>query len=342
MVIMNIDELTEIFLHLPVQSFLRCRAVCKFWEDLIDSRPFKKLYNNVNKSDDTVYLKFSLSNGQIRVQHNKKALISEESDHFKGFTIGEVRLHGPVKGLICIECTNPEVPIAICNPFLGQLKFLPLISNPSCRIICSTVGVGFDEDYKVVQLFSCKKHLCLHAHVYSGRTNSWRELSGAVLDNLQLRYNSTIKSGCKNGYFAHWRVSRRIKRYECSGEILSFDMKNEVFKTIMVPADRICSKIFAEDEHSFLRFDIATPLYDSNLVGIYELKGKGSESRWNHVTNVDVPSLNYIPGSIDTCVFFEQHVYDYRARKFLSLLPKRYRIGFRIVEYRGSFVSLNA
>ncbi|KAL1568076.1 putative F-box protein [Salvia divinorum] len=349
MVIMNNDVVTEILLHLPVQSLLRFRSVCKFWADVIDSRYFRKLYtqnNDNNKADDKVYLQFSLSNGQIRVQHNQKSLISDESDHFKGIGVGRVRLHGPVKGLICIECTNLGLPIAICNPLLGQLKHLPLIPNTSCTIICSSVGVGFDGDCKVVQLLSCKTHRCLHTHVYSGRTNSWRELNehNGVLVDLQLRYDNTIKSACTNGYYAHWRVCRRKEGYACSSEILSFDMKNEAFKTTVLPGEYARSKIFAEDEHSFRRFDIPDALFD-NLVGIYELKCEEGKLSWHHVMNVNVP-LYGIPRSTSTSVLFEQYmgtfVYDFRARKFVSLLPKRSHIGSRTFEYRGSFVSLNA
>ncbi|KAL1568078.1 putative F-box protein [Salvia divinorum] len=220
---MNNDVVTEILLHLSVQSLLRFRVVSKFWKKVIDSRPFRKLYtqnddNNNNKLGDTVDLQLSLSNGQLQIQHNHKSLISEESDHFKGLADDQVMLHGPVKGLICIECTNIKVHIAICNPFLGQLKHLPLISNSKCTIIYRRAGIGFDEDYKVVQVLSCMTHIRFHAYVYSGTTNSWREFreNDGVLDYVRLINDCAIKLDRKNDHFAHWS-----KTFEYRGSFVS-------------------------------------------------------------------------------------------------------------------------
>lgn len=64
----NNDAVIEILLHLPVRSLLIFRYVCKFWCDVIDSTRFRELHtelhinnnNNNDKSDDAVYLQFTL------------------------------------------------------------------------------------------------------------------------------------------------------------------------------------------------------------------------------------------------------------------------------------------
>ncbi|KAG6388349.1 hypothetical protein SASPL_149774 [Salvia splendens] len=335
---MNNDILIDILLHLPLISLLRFRVVCKFWADVIDSSYFRKLHTHKNRSDDTVYLEVILSNGGIRVQHNAKSLISYNyEDIGLGFTTLEsdvrVSLYGLANGVICIDHTqrsmfskNLKVPIVICNPFLGQFKLLPLVTTSSCIIFPKSVAaIGFDEEYKVVQTSFCTMHHRFHAHVFSRNTDSWRELA---IDN-NLRLHSLIKSLCGKGHFAHWKVERVgvVGRQHAFG-ILSLDMKNEVFKTIMLPADGekyIFSTIYAKDEHLFWRFDFDS-LWPDNVVHIHELRGEGSQMSWNHMVSVEVPCSG------------------------IQILP-RWRNGFPVIEFinntyvsliecRGSFVSL--
>ncbi|XP_047964856.1 F-box/kelch-repeat protein At3g23880-like [Salvia hispanica] len=237
---MNNDVLTEILLHLPVQCLLRFRTVCKYRCRVIESPLFQKLHNhnnNCSKSEDTVFLHVIFSGNGIRVQHNMQSLISYETAHFNDF-------HGPVNGLICFNNSHCRGPIAICNPFLGQFMNLPSSTpcpNRSCEISKCSAAIGYDdEDYKVVQLLECKTHRSLHAHVYSRKTGAWKELAGdarVVLDSMELYPDvSPMKSACKNGYFAHWRVYGCTMRSDhClfyDNLILSFDMRNEVFQTV--------------------------------------------------------------------------------------------------------------
>ncbi|KAL1568120.1 hypothetical protein AAHA92_03524 [Salvia divinorum] len=345
---MNNDVLTEILLHLPVQSLLRFRAVCRSSADVIDSSYFRELHTHNNRSDDTVCLEVSLSDDGILVQHNTKSLISRNSEGL-GLTSCEsysrVLLYGSVKGLISISlgrhfCSQLSVPIVICNPFLGELKLLPLITTPSCTLSLQSVAIGFDGDYKVVQLSLCKMHNCLHAYVYSRSTDSWRELA---FDN-DLSLVSPIKSRCENGHFAHWKMSRMVGR-DIRLKILSLDMNNEVFKTIMLPEDEFDyfdSPIFAKDEHLFWRFDFPHS-QPHKLVRIYESRCEGSELSWNYMTSVEVPCSGFgiIPRWRTSFVVIEHEqravafVYDYRAHKFDCKVPMG-----SLIAYKGSFVSL--
>lgn len=229
---MNRDVLTEIFSHLPTQSLLRSRAVSKLWRDVVDSPP------------DAVYLQFRLPNDRnrkellIELQHNGRSLMSYESDHLDSSALSyshindQVVLSGPVKGLICIYAGHPDAPIAICNPFLGQVKLLPSSSNSSRDVYWHEVSIGFNQDYKVVPM---QWRWCsfVHAQLYCKKTNSWRELAGDSGFPDDLRWADPIKSLCKDGYTLHWwagYVSKKKRRI-----ILSLDMKNEVFRTISLP-----------------------------------------------------------------------------------------------------------
>ncbi|XP_047964854.1 putative F-box protein At3g23950 [Salvia hispanica] len=328
---MNNDALTEILLHLPVQSLSRFRDVCKFWGGVIDSSYFRNLHcRNNNKSDDTG-LRLTLPyRGDDRVS-----------------------VYGPVKGLISIYCAKHishigvqlpcypcifSVPIAVCNPFLGQLKLLPIItSNISCTVPWRSVAIGYSEDdLKVVQLSWCHTHLDIHAHLYSRNTDSWRELP--VDEDFGTFRIDPIKSVCENGHFAYWHV------YFTESKIISFDMKKEVLSTIKLDNGLpdgvskrayVRSPIFAEDEHSFRRFH-----FDDELVHIYETRCDGSKLCWNFVMKVEIPVIEIMPRWRTGFVVIgnwtgESFVYDYRERKFICKLPKGLWI-----EGRGSFESL--
>ncbi|XP_047962614.1 F-box protein At5g49610-like [Salvia hispanica] len=368
---MNNDVLSEILLCLPVPSLLRFRAVCKTWGNIIDSQPFQKLHtHNNDKSDDMVHLQLTHSNEQDKLclqvtfpnlvnRVQKELSIKLQCDR------KSLMLVDAVKGLICINPTMFQVPVAICNPFLGKLKLLPLkASSPSkCSYTMyrRKVAIGFDEDYKVVQLLSCGQHRYFHAQVFSKSTDSWRELADIVIEDLAIDLVVPIKSGCKNGYFVHWYAYLRKVGGDVERKILSFDMKNEVFREITLPVGypyihlvivrgkalrvHTVSHIFAEDEHSFRLFDFLTCGSD-NLVKIYESRCAGSELSWKHVMNVRVPlSGSEVPLCRTCCVFFMHQsgvfVYDYSARKFICKHSVSEVICMdEIVEYRGSFISV--
>ncbi|KAL1568222.1 putative F-box protein [Salvia divinorum] len=326
---MNNDVLTEIFLRLPVKSRLRLKVVCKFWCHLINSsQPFK------------VGLQFSPYpyNSKIQVKFKNKSFSAQ----------------GPVKGIICI-CTNHMEPEALCYLFQGQLKPLPPSTYPdSCGISSPDVAVGFDgdDDFKVVQLMPCWEHNRLHARLYSRKTDSWRELAGdGVVDDLH--YNSVIPIkplGGNDGHFAHWRVNSRKVGGGTVSRIVSFDMKNEVFRTMRLRSDNVSvyrfSTIFAVDDNSFQRFYI--PPF-SRYVDICKSRCEGKELSWNHVIrSVELREVCMIPH----CVFWEfykdigyvflEHdgrvfIYDHLAREFVSKLPEAGQMSVA----EGSVTSLN-
>ncbi|KAL1568148.1 F-box/kelch-repeat protein-like protein [Salvia divinorum] len=362
------DVFPGILLHLPVQSLLRFRAVCKSWRCIIDSPAFRKLHihtNNCNKSEDAIFLHARFYNNGVQVQHNGRSLILKETAHFKDVEWPEYDLeegasfYEPVKGLICVNYLDYRVPMAICNPFLGQFKIIPaLAESDSCSYMITrrSAAVGFDgdEDYKVVQLLECEIDSGIHAHIYSSKTGAWKELvgDGGMLDDMEFcRKHSPMKSACKNGYFAHWCVyGRREGRYglERYSLILSFNMRNEEFEIIDCGADYATTQYFSEGEHSFLRFDFH--LSFENFVQIYKSSFEGEKLSWNPVMHVEVTSLETPPQWSNGCALFvvynDVFVYDYRARKFIGITPRRNiresksRLSNeKFFEHRGSFVS---
>ncbi|KAL1568158.1 hypothetical protein AAHA92_03559 [Salvia divinorum] len=338
---MNVDILTEIFLRLPTMSLLRFKAVCKLWRDIIDSPLFRNLYtrncNHNDRLDNIVQLKFSAYDRRVRVKINSKSLVA----------------HRPIYGVICI-CTEQMVPIAICHLFLEQLKLLPPSTYPdSCRISCSDVATCFDgEDFKVVQLMPCWEHNRLHARLYSTKMDCWRELAGdGVVDDAAYDSVIPIKSFCENTHFAYWRVNSR--KHKVGGDIVSrivsFDVKNEVFRAIRLPpdyvSDYVSTKIFAKDEHSFRRFDSSAFSYDK-CVKIYESRCEGSELSWHHMMNVEADTYNIVryypwwltPGCVILEFYGSVFVYDYRDHKFIWKLSG-YHKRLQSFDYGSTLVS---
>ncbi|KAL1535583.1 putative F-box protein [Salvia divinorum] len=329
---MNNDVVFEILLHLPVRSLLRFIGVCKLWCNTIDSPHFKKLHSlrRTNNEDEEVYLRFNFDfdYGQIRIniRDNGKSL---KSHHFLPM---DIRVSGAVKGLVCFSSPRGMLDIAICNPFLGQFKYLPLSPYFSTHgshgqlFHGYNVGLGFDDDYKVVQLLpcSCLEHRNLHAYLYSARTNSWSEL---CLDQ-DLVIENPVRSLCKDGSFAHWEGRNT------SGEkiILSFDMKKEVFGTITIPDGQVFDHTFdffgilAKGECSFVIFFL-----DTFVLKVYEWSGEGGKLIWNNVDNVVLKN-----GKSNQVIW-----YDSRARKFIRLF-KMYGssiLKHDLIEYEGSLIS---
>ncbi|KAG6384850.1 hypothetical protein SASPL_153669 [Salvia splendens] len=364
---MNTDVCTEILLHLPVESLLRFRAVCKFWCYVIDSPSFRERHINNNNnvvSDDMVRLELYFNNGQLRVLHNTKPLLTYKSDQLMGYEFssyldhqGLVRLYGPVMGLVCIYDMQLRRPIAICNPCLGQLRLLPPIttssySNPyPCEISKREVAIGFDEDYKVAQLLLCRRHSCLHGLMYSRKTDSWKDLAG-VNGNLQICSISPMKQVCENGRFAHWYVVSCMGYSLVEAYILSLDMKNEVFRTIRLfqghcNSTDIAVTYVADDEHSFWRLDLPRDpsrgwvrIYRSSFC---ESRYGGRIISWAPLTNVQFPFYEGLGlWRRTSCVFFKywkyMFVFDYRACKY-SYWPCYNHLPV-LFKHRCSFVTL--
>ncbi|XP_047953741.1 putative F-box/kelch-repeat protein At1g12870 [Salvia hispanica] len=360
---MNIDVVFEILLHLPVRSLLRFIGVHKSWYYIINSPQFRKLHTlrRNNNKDEEVYLCFTpyFITGRTQVSlnllDNGKLLMWYYFQHNDEGS-KDVSVSRAVKGLVCMS-SRYALDITICNPFLGQLRTLPLSSYATTHsryIYDHHVGLGFHEDYKVVWLHPCWEHSCLHVNLYSARTNSWRELNC----DQDLIIEKPIKSVCKNGSFAHWEGRNR------SGEkiILSFDMKNEVFRTITISrlGDHVLDNYFwlhkvlvilAKDECSFVILVV-----DKYKLNVYESSGEGSELIWNNVNNVDLYSFwkcdfrgsDEIPfWRNDNCVIIrgrtsrEVLLYDYRARKFIRqfMMLGSLATGDDIIEYEGSLIS---
>lgn len=278
-----------------------------------------------------------------------------------------VRVVGPVNGLICIHHRRSYGPVGICNPSLGKIHILPV--SPSCsftrypKLIDRHVGLGFDDvaqDYKVVQLLSCRWHRGLHASMYSRATNSWRELSGEsnILDQ-EVYIRGPIKSSSKNGSFCHWRGVRVVggdDEFEYEHVIVSLDVNNEVFRVLEMPDyDTLQGfkygkmKIFAKGDGSFVLFIFQK--FDFNngkgpkWLKIFGSRIEGNALRWDYVTIVG-PFRLVIPKALwrRNCVLLmnfhkkvELIIYDYCAQEFVGRIEMT-RNTVKIFEYRGSFV----
>ncbi|KAL6499832.1 hypothetical protein OROGR_027742 [Orobanche gracilis] len=369
------DVVTEMALHLPLQSLFRCRAVCKLWRDVIDSPSFRKLHNlsnYANDEDDTVYLSVPLNyfdfgflrHADVKVLINKfpetgilNLGFNADFSPTRSVQGGILRFSRAVNGLICLDFYVLGQPLAICNPFLGQIKILPDSSLHSdsgtpCERKIRHVGIGHDgEFYKVVEVAYCRRHhLGLsHARLYSRRTDSWRDLG---LDQPMLIFKH-VHLSCNEGRFAHWCA------WMPSGYvILTFDMKNEVYRETKirdsisnVPAgNNYGGRIVAKDDGcSFIR--IVFPDSTSGLVRIYESSVSICEGirklSWDFVVGVELPVPPLLPYWRRDCVIVKMYdekdgkikhlFYDYRGRRFVGFLnlPK----STEFLDYKGTFIS---
>lgn len=308
---LNNDLVHEILLRLPVQSLVRFRSVCKSWCSIIDSSYFRNshLENQLKKNEDDETLFLQYSNWEMSILKADSGKLQKGFPVFQKFLndyIGswaEARLlvDGPVNGLICMYTKIPYIrrkrswnlPIAIYNPCLDKINILPV--SPWCLLLdrkhrytmrscIRSIGFGFDsvtKDYKIVQLIVFPFSGTTYVELYSGTTNTWREL---VLDNT-MRCTCRIHGiQSKSVSSAHWRIEGMTGGMTVQ-YILSFDMQTEVFDKIMYSNLDVRSEVFAKDDDSFAHFVRTCNL---QVLQVWELERRDKEGGWTHVRDVNV------------------------------------------------------
>ncbi|KAJ7980817.1 F-box protein family [Quillaja saponaria] len=253
----SIDDLPEVLLvdilsRLPVEYLIRCKAVKKFWYDIINNPNFVTYYCNFffnNKSGMLVSSYIDTALGK------RDVFLSLLSFNESGDDISLTRLDlpldwdninftlnimGPCNGIYYLDI----VPEALINPSLREFKALPDsdIAPFGTEYGHVLAGFGYDgktNDYKVVKLMLlCERETpftiwnCWRAEIYSLNANCWREVDDAVppidTDDGSPAYRFV------NGCF-HWMACDVISESEREVVVLSFDMVDEVFRKIRLP-----------------------------------------------------------------------------------------------------------
>ncbi|KAH7834291.1 hypothetical protein Vadar_014591 [Vaccinium darrowii] len=197
---------------------------------------------------------------EIKLEHRKLFIDAGEEDTN---TIDEYleipcplksrRLHfyslmGYVKGLFCVfEQDN----FFLWNPSIRKSISLPKpgITKKTHGTFVDYLGFGFDSrsnDYKLVRIVDlCGIELPV-VEVYSLNAGLWQVSSGAggsFPPGFYIGYCSGSRTSCLKGAI-HWAAQARVPRDVRL--VLSFDLSDEVFKTISLPSDLASARFIIE------------------------------------------------------------------------------------------------
>ncbi|XP_051152001.1 F-box/kelch-repeat protein At3g06240-like [Andrographis paniculata] len=250
------DLVLEILSRLPVKSLVRFRSVCTSWNHSIvkDFMFVSRHYKNVllkqrdletllisRRDDGTNRRVISLLENDDGNGDNTTTLVNQEPPtSFLNDIFGHVRLIGPCNGIICLYGYTDH--IALWNPSIHDFKILPrshVLRPLHARIRGGDLGIGFDPttcDLKVMQILFCitsDNHLTYHVEIYSSRTNTWKIYQHNIPGNIM--YYNIWSMVYKDETFCWWAQDDDNNNNNNSEIILSFNMRNEVFRKTPLP-----------------------------------------------------------------------------------------------------------
>ncbi|KAG7944356.1 hypothetical protein I3843_15G096700 [Carya illinoinensis] len=354
--------ITEILSRLPVKSLMRFKSVSKAWYALIRNPHFSTKHHtfaisdhNRNQSRRVILERYRATIDTPRFSmHSNDALEFSGDIHlipqFFSEDINPVVFVGSCNGIVCVLGISsdryrggPEPDraweIGLLNPATRESKRLPFVPRPPD--FCPTFfnfGFGIDlntNDFKVVKItyFDSPRHY--QVEVYNLTTDSWR-------------YPSYL-----NGFY-YWLICP-VRSDRGHRLLFSFDMRNEMFREIMLPDDTRS----LVDHIAIINDSVAVifPAHGSSNVGflleyeIWVLNESIVECSWTKLYTIGVPSrpLQFLDDGL--IVLSGSHcdpqekclvLFDPRTRE-LKNLPI-YDDGsemFDLVSYRDSLVLVN-
>ncbi|XP_057802950.1 F-box/kelch-repeat protein At3g23880-like [Salvia miltiorrhiza] len=270
------QEITEeILSRLPVKSLLRFRCVSKPWHSLIDSKRFIKTHlQNSSRNPSLARHKVLFFSGaklwqrSVYGSSDTKSLELEFRGRFNSIV-------GCCNGLVCLLLNEQFV---LWNPSARISKKLPHPQPPhvggETGYRCYTgYGFGWDESSDDHKVFATGvRNMCM---IYSLKSDSWKEVNG------------DLWKSCANhmGEFAsgnlHWESRNE-------GEMVSFDLKREVFEVVELPEP--CIGVIGE------RLAVYERCRSLRCVDIWMMKEYGVKESWEKVVILDLMSRLLLTG----------------------------------------------
>ncbi len=162
------EELLErVLVHLPLQSLVRMRAVCKKWDHYVFTGTFTKLRAEALQQKPWIVM-----------TSTEKSLFAYDSgldtwhDVSIPFNAYELHVVAAAGGLLCFSNAWFQWPgMYVCNPMTQKWRQLP----PMNTWMISTVGMVYEEAARTFKILVCGRledHSMI-TEVYDSKTNSW-------------------------------------------------------------------------------------------------------------------------------------------------------------------------
>ncbi|XP_052197530.1 uncharacterized protein LOC127804662 [Diospyros lotus] len=210
---------------LPAKSLMRFKAVSKDWDSWISS-PFLAHKQSYLFQDVSGFF-CQLDNSDPIFMALDQSAYGVPSPHL-GFLPESVLIRSSCNGLLLCQGCFGENVYYICNPATKEWKMLPQPSfyhgsAPAIVLAFEPSVLNIAAHFEVICAFTLMDVPLVCFEIYSSETKSWR----CPAENVVELGNSALKGGFYMNRVTYWETT--------SGNILAFDMKNEVCGTLPLP-----------------------------------------------------------------------------------------------------------
>lgn len=219
------DVLPHILKRLNVRDLIRCKSVCKSWENLISDSGFIKFHMNYSYQIDYKNNDIDRRIVMSRVSYRNGSRVCDVDDRL--FDDRDCHLLGSSNGLVCISSFASQLVVA--NPSTREVQTLQEPQILDTKHLCW--GFGYDsstDDYKVVLGFR-KRVGWTCFQVLSLKSNVWK-----LIGDVKYSFHSRIGILC-NGAL-HW-IMKDSSSPNKKRVIASFQLSEEKFIKISEPDD---------------------------------------------------------------------------------------------------------
>ncbi|XP_061998759.1 F-box protein CPR1-like [Rosa rugosa] len=235
------EIIVNIFTWLPVKSLIRFTSVSKRLHSIILSDPkFAQSQLKAARQQKTLNRRLLVSTEVPQLESlqlddtpsfGEPSSVRKLSFPFQPQPGGYVKLLGSCNGLVFVAVDNKL--FFIWNPSIGFSKQLPDPGFPLDDNVLPYYGVAYlsaTDDYKVLVASYCIPEEELEVEMFSLRIHIWQRIESPCRSDFRLfRGQGTLL----NDAF-HW-VNYPDNNEEEEHEIVSFDLKEEVFRRMPLP-----------------------------------------------------------------------------------------------------------
>ncbi|KAI3698399.1 hypothetical protein L2E82_41915 [Cichorium intybus] len=233
------EIINNILYRLPAKSLGRFKSVSKDWLSLISEPQFIKTHHNTHKRCHLIVSNHHRLCSLQFPRHEAEPVPEPTNIRFELHYLN-LTIHGSCNGLVLVSGHDfASVHIVVLNPTTGEFVEC---QHPIMRTLVDFLeieimyGFGYDsvtDDYKVVTIsYFHNSYLIppdnMSIHVYSLRTNTWKEVTDSPYDHSHWR---SLPGVFVDG-FLHWVAN---KDSDHSPVIIAFSLADEKFYELPSP-----------------------------------------------------------------------------------------------------------
>ncbi|KAI3747755.1 hypothetical protein L6452_10390 [Arctium lappa] len=279
----------HILRYLPAKSLARSRLVSKEWDKWISSPFFAHMQSQYFRKMSGF---FEDANGAIRFISLDISAYGVPYPSLR-FLPQNVFIRSSCNGLLLCGAFDEENEYYVCNPATKEWIKLPSSSyyhgrEPKYVLVFEPSSLNFEPCYQVVCPFSLPdliKGPIVYFDIYDSKTQSWRisEMICVDLDESDIKSDGVFVNGV-----VYWETT--------GGELLAFDLKNEIYGIQSLPFGEGGALSMVHGELSYVKAQYHHPM----RICILDVYGGSIMSLKNTMT-FDISSYGLEDGELVDC-----------------------------------------